>query len=155
MEYIKGIPREQAVLFTDCLDNIIASDNEVRLIDMFVESIEMEKFGFASKLNAEGRPAYNPKDLLKLFIYGYLNCIRSSRVLEKECRRNTEVMWLLQQLAPDHNTIANFRKDNQKAIREVFRHTVRIAKQFQLIGGKLIARRLDQTSGSKQQEKQF
>ncbi|MBK6612504.1 MAG: transposase [Sphingobacteriales bacterium] len=90
MEYIKGIPREQAVLFTDCLDNIIASDNEVRLIDMFVESIEMEKFGFASKLNAEGRPAYNPKDLLKLFIYGYLNCIRSSRVLEKECRRNTE-----------------------------------------------------------------
>ena len=139
MEYIKGIPREQAVLFTDCLDNIIASDNEVRLIDMFVESIEMEKFGFASKLNAEGRPAYNPKDLLKLFIYGYLNCIRSSRVLEKECRRNTEVMWLLQQLAPDHNTIANFRKDNQKAIREVFRHTVRIAKQFQLIGGKLIA----------------
>ncbi|MBK6888472.1 MAG: hypothetical protein IPH02_00705 [Sphingobacteriales bacterium] len=83
MEYIKGIPREQAVLFTDCLDNIIASDNEVRLIDMFVESIEMEKFGFASKLNAEGRQHTTRKDLLKLFIYGYLNCIRSSRVLEK------------------------------------------------------------------------
>ncbi|MBK6888417.1 MAG: transposase [Sphingobacteriales bacterium] len=155
MEYIKGIPREQAVLFTDCLDNIIASDNEVRLIDMFVESIEMEKFGFASKLNAEGRPAYNPKDLLKLFIYGYLNCIRSSRVLEKECRRNTEVMWLLQQLAPDHNTIANFRKDNQKAIRGSISAHRAHSKTISINRGQTHCRRLDQTSGSKQQEKQF
>ncbi|MBK7526663.1 MAG: transposase [Sphingobacteriales bacterium] len=75
--------------------------------------------------------------------------------VRKRVQAQYRVMWLLQQLAPDHNTIANFRKDNQKAIREVFRHTVRIAKQFQLIGGKLIAGRLDQTSGSKQQEKQF
>jgi len=139
MDYIKGIPREQAYLFTDCLDNIIDSGNEVRIIDVFVESINIEEFGFASKLNYEGRPAYNPKDLLKLFIYGYMNSIRSSRGLEKECHRNTEVMWLLRRLAPDHNTIANFRKDNSQAIRKVFRYTVQLSKQFNLIGGKLIA----------------
>jgi transposase len=86
-----------------------------------------------------GRPAYHPSDLLKLFIYGYLNKIRSSRDLEKECRRNIEVMWLLKFLKPDHNTIANFRKDNPKAIKKVFRATVQIAKHFDLIGGKLIA----------------
>jgi hypothetical protein len=72
-------------------------------------------------------------------MYGYLNSIRSSRALEKECRRNIEVMWLLHQLVPDHNTISNFRRDNEKAIRKVFRHTVSIARQFDLIGGKLIA----------------
>lgn len=121
------------------MDNIIDSDNEVRIIDVFVESINIEEFGFEIKLNYEGRPAYNPKDLLKLFIYGYMNSIRSSRGLEKECHRNTEVMWLLRRLAPDHNTIANFRKDNQQAIKKVFRYTVQISKQFDLIGGKLIA----------------
>ena len=86
-----------------------------------------------------GRPAYHPADLLKLFIYGYLNKIRSSRDLEKECKRNIEVMWLLKCLKPDHNTIANFRKENPKAIKKVFRTTVQIARHFDLIGGKLIA----------------
>jgi len=86
-----------------------------------------------------GRPAYRPADLLKLFIYGYLNKVRSSRDLEKECKRNIEVMWLLGNLRPDHNTIANFRRDNPKAIKKVFRTTVQIAKYFDLIGGKLIA----------------
>jgi transposase len=86
-----------------------------------------------------GRPAYHPADLLKLFIYGYLNKIRSSRDLEKECRRNIEVMWLLKCLKPDHNTIANFRRDNPKAIKKVFRTTVQIARHFNLIGGKLVA----------------
>jgi transposase len=78
----------------------------------------------------EGRPAYDPKDLLKLFEYGYLNHNRSSRQLEKECKRNIELLWLMKQLAPDHNTISNFRRDNEKAIRRVFRHTVSIAKHF-------------------------
>jgi len=86
-----------------------------------------------------GRPAYHPTDLLKLFIYGYLNKVRSARDLEKECRRNIEVMWLLKCLKPDHNTVANFRRDNQKAIKKVFRATVQIARHFDLIGGKLIA----------------
>jgi hypothetical protein len=87
----------------------------------------------------QGHPAYHPSDLLKLFIYGYLNKIRSSRDLEKECKRNIELMWLIKCLRPDHNTIANFRKDNPKAIKRVFRTTVQIAKHFDLIGGKLIA----------------
>ena len=87
----------------------------------------------------QGRPVYHPKDLLKLFVYGYLNQIRSSRVLENECIRNMEVIWLLKELVPDHNSISNFWRDNQKAIRKVFRYTVSIANQFNLIGGKLIA----------------
>ena len=139
MQYIQGTNRTQAVLFTESLDQIVSADNEVRLIEVFAESIKIEEYGFVIKQNTEGRPAYHPKDLLKLFIYGYLNSIRSSRVLEKECKRNVEVMWLMKQLVPDHNTISNFRRDNEKAIRKVFRHTVSIAKHFDLIGGKLIA----------------
>ena len=139
MQYIKGTDRTQAVLFPQSLDEIIDADNEVRIIDLFVESIDLSQFRFQLKSSSEGRPPYHPKDLLKLYVYGYLNSIRSSRALEKECRRNIEVMWLLQQLVPDHNTISNFRKDNEKAIRKVFRYTVSIAKQFDLIGGRLIA----------------
>ena len=139
MQYIQGINRIQAVLFAQNLDQIVGPDNEVRLIDLFAESTTIEDFGFVQKQNTEGRPAYNPKDLLKLFIYGYHNSMRSSRVLDRECRRNTEVMWLMKQLAPDHNTISNFRRDNEKSIRKVFRYTVSIAKEFDLIGGKLIA----------------
>jgi transposase len=139
MQYIQGKNRKQSVLFPQSLDEIISSDNEVRIIDLFAESINLADFKFVTKNATEGRPAYNPQDLLKLFVYGYLNSIRSSRVLEKECHRNVEVMWLMKQLAPDHNTISNFRRDNQKAIRQVFRHTVSIAAQFNLIGGKLIA----------------
>ncbi len=139
MHFIQGQNREQSVLFPQSLDQIISADNDVRIIDLFVESINITNFKFVVKTSAEGRPAYHPKDLLKLFVYGYLNSIRSSRTLEKECHRNIEVMWLMKQLAPDHNTIANFRRDNQKGIRKVFRHTVSIAAQFNLIGGKLIA----------------
>lgn len=139
MQYIQGNNRKQAVLFPKCLDELVNQDNEVRIIDLFVESIKLEDFKFIVKNNTEGRPACNPKDLLKLYIYGYLNSMRSSRVLEKECHRNIEVMWLLKDLAPDHNTISNFRRDNEKAIRKVFQYTVSIAKMFDLIGGKLIA----------------
>jgi transposase len=139
MQYIQGKNRKQSVLFPQSLDEIISADNEVRIIDLFAESINLADFKFVTKNATEGRPAYNPQDLLKLFVYGYLNSIRSSRILEKECHRNVEVMWLMKQLAPDHNTISNFRRDNQKAIRQVFRHTVSIAAQFNLIGGKLIA----------------
>jgi transposase len=139
MQYILGNNRKQAVLFPKCLDELVDQDNEVRIIDLFVESIKLEDFKFIVKHKTEGRPAYDPKDLLKLYIYGYLNSMRSSRVLEKECYRNIEVKWLLKDLAPDHNTISNFRRDNEKAIRKVFQYTVSIAKMFDLIGGKLIA----------------
>lgn len=140
MQYIQGKDRNQCVLFSESLDSLIDQDHEIRFIDLFVESIDVVEFGFKIKSNSiEGRPPYHPKDLLKLFIYGYLNSMRSSRILEKECKRNVEVMWLIRQLTPDHNTISNFRRDNEKAIRKVFRYTVSIAKQFDLIGGKLIA----------------
>ena len=139
MQFIEGKNRSQSILFPQSLDQIIAPDNEVRIIDLFVESIKLDDFHFTMKVTKEGRPAYHPKDLLKIFVYGYLNHIRSSRQLEKECNRNIELMWLMKQLTPDHNTISNFRRDNEKAIKKVFRYTVSIAKQFDLIGGKLIA----------------
>lgn len=139
MQYIKGTDRTQTVLFPQSLDEIIDEANEVRIIDLFVESIDLTEFNFHLKASSEGRPPYHPKDLLKLYVYGYLNSIRSSRALERECKRNIEVIWLLNQLVPDHNTISNFRRDNEKSIRKVFRHTVSIAKQFDLIGGRLIA----------------
>ncbi len=139
MKYIKGKDRTQIHLFPVSLDQSIDVDNQVRLIDLFVDSLPLENFGFNKKHIENGRPAYRPSDLLKLYIYGYLNKIRSSRDLEKESKRNIEVMWLLKCLQPDHNTISNFRRDNPKAIKKVFRETVRIAKHFNLIGGKLIA----------------
>lgn len=139
MQFIQGQNREQSILFPESLDGIVAEDNEVRIIDLFVESINITDFKFVIKTTVEGRPAYHPKDLLKLYVYGYLNSIRSSRALERECRRNIEVMWLMKQLVPDHNTISNFRRDNEKAIRKVFRHTVSLAREFKLIGGILVA----------------
>ena len=139
MQFIQGKNRTQSILFPDSLDQIVEADNEVRIIDLFVESINLADFQFEIKKSKEGRPAYHPKDLLKLFVYGYLNHIRSSRHLEKECKRNIELLWLMKELAPDHNTIANFRRDNEKAIRKVFRYTVSIAREFNLIGGKLVA----------------
>ncbi len=139
MKFIQGHNRNQINLFPVSLDDSIDTDNEVRIIDLFVESLSVKDYGFRADFTENGRPAYQPSDLLKLFIYGYLNKVRSSRDLEKECRRNIEVMWLLKCLRPDHNTIANFRRDNPKAIKRVFRATVQVARHFELIGGKLIA----------------
>jgi transposase len=137
MKFIVGKDRNQTEFF--CLDQAVSEDNEVRLIDLFVSSIRLSDFGFKMDFIENGRPAYHPSDLLKLFIYGYMNRVRSSRQLEKECKRNIELMWLMRGLVPDHNTIANFRKDNPKAIRSVFRSTVNLAKSFDLIGGTLVA----------------
>jgi transposase len=139
MKFIIGQDRNQIPLFAFSIEAAIDQDNEIRLIDMFVDSIKLADFGFKIDFIENGRPAYHPSELLKLFIYGYLNRIRSSRVLEKECRRNIELMWLLKGLVPDHNTISNFRRDNPKAIRRVFRATVQLAKHFDLIGGKIVA----------------
>ncbi|MCX6233647.1 MAG: transposase [Bacteroidetes bacterium] len=102
-------------------------------MDAFADSCKLEEFGFTHAKHApEGRPPYYPGDLLKLYIYGYLNRIRSSRLLEKECKRNLELMWLLKELTPDHNTIANFRRDNPKAIKLVFRKMVTLCKRLDL-----------------------
>lgn len=139
MKFVQGQSREQLVLIPDCLDSLIDSDHEIRVIDLFVDSLPLKDYDFTIKETLEGRPAYHPNDLLKLFIYGYLNGIRSSRKLEAECKRNIEVMWLLKQLTPDHNTISNFRRDNPKAIKMVFRATVKMAVHFELIGARLIA----------------
>ena len=139
MKYIKGQSRQQITLFPVSLDDAVDAENEVRLIEVFVENLKLDEFGFKIGFVENGRPAYHPADLLKLYIYGYLNRIRSSRQLEKESKRNIEVMWLLKCLKPDHNTISNFRRDNPKAIKKVFRETIKIAKYFNLIGGKLLA----------------
>lgn len=139
MKYIKGNNRNQIALIPTSLEEAIHQDNEVRVIDLFVDTLDLAKMDFRLDYGENGRPAYHPSDLLKLFIYGYLNKVRSSRDLEKECQRNIEVIWLLKSLTPDHNTISNFRRDNKKAIKNVFKATVQLAKNFDLIGGKLIA----------------
>jgi len=139
MKYIQGQNRSQTYLFPVSLDEAIDPDNEVRIIDLFVDSLKLDEYGFKVDFVENGRPAYHPSELLKLYIYGYMNKVRTSRDLEKECKRNIEVMWLLNNLKPDHNTISNFRQDNPKAINKVFRETVRIAKYFNLLGGTLIA----------------
>ena len=139
MKFINGLNRNQTSVFPISLEQAIGQDNEVRIIDLFVDSLKLENYGFRVAYVENGRPAYHPFDLLKLYIYGYLNKVRSSRDLEKETKRNIEVIWLLKGLQPDHNTISNFRRDNPKAIKKVFRATVQMAKHFNLIGGKLIA----------------
>ena len=140
MNYITGFDRDQAVLIPETINQLIDKDNTVRFIDVFVGSLQVVDFGFKDiRLNVNGRPPFHPKDLLKLYIYGYLNRIRSSRSLEKECKRNIELIWLMKGLVPDHNTIANFRKDNPTSIKKVFRATVSIAKNLDLIGGVLLA----------------
>lgn len=137
MKFITGKDRDQLEICS--LNQVISEENEVSLIDLFLQAVDLADFGFKMAFIENGRPAYHPADLLRLFIYGYLNRIRSSRQLEKECKRNLELMWLTKGLALDHNTIANFRKDNPKAIRKVFHATVVLAKNFDLIGGNLLA----------------
>jgi len=139
MKYIIGENRNQSYLFPISLEKSIDIDNEVRFIDVFVESLKLESMGFKLDHIENGRPAYHPKDLLKLYIYGYMNRIRSSRELERASKINIEVMWLLKNLSPDHNTISNFRRDNPKSIKQVFRSSVELAKNFELIGGNLLA----------------
>ncbi len=112
MGYIQGEARDQGTLFPVALDDFIPADHMCRVIDAFVEALTMSDLGFGRTQSAKtGRPGYNPRHLLKLYLYGYLNQIRSSRRLETECRRNVELMWLLGRLYPDHKSIAEFRSD--------------------------------------------
>ena len=140
MDFIRGVSRDQATLFPERLDDYIDEENPVRFIDVFVDDQDMKALGFQRIEPAwTGRRPYDPRDLLKLYIYGYLNQIRSSRKLERETHRNVEVMWLLRRLCPDHKTIANFRKDNPKAFKEVFLAFTVLCRQMSLFGGELIA----------------
>ena len=140
MDYIEGTDRDQTVLFPESLDQYIAGENPVRVIEAFVESLDLEALGFRhAVLNETGRPPYHPAVLLKLYVYGYLNRIRSSRMLEREAQRNVEVMWLTGKLAPDFKTIANFRKHNRTAIQEVCRAFTTFCRDLDLFRRDLVA----------------
>ena len=133
MGYIQGADRNQVILLPDTLDDYVGGDNEVRAIDAFIDSLDISLMGFKADPAKEGRPGYDPRDMLKLYMYGYLNHIRSFRRLQKEASRNVELMWLLRKVVPDFRCIADFRKDNAKSIREVFRAFVRLCNKAGLL----------------------
>ena len=140
MNYIAGSDRNEALLLPEVLDDYIAPENPVRFIDAFVGQLDLGKAGFTNAvLNETGRPPYDPGDLLRLYLYGYLNRVRSSRGLEREAARNLELIWLLRKLRPDFKTIADFRRDNGKAIKAVGREFILLCRKLELFGGELVA----------------
>jgi len=140
MNFIKGANRNQIIIFPEIMDDYISEDNAVRVIDAYVEHLDLEYLGFTkAKPNNTGRPMYSAEDMLKLYIYGYMNRSRSSRRLEIETKRNVEVIWLLRKLSPDHKTISKFRKDNRKVLKNVFRDFVKLCMELGLYGKELIA----------------
>ena len=140
MNHRRGLDRSQTLLFPERLEDYIAAENPVRFLDAFVGSLDLHALGFAKAQVADtGRPPYDPAVLLKLYLYGYLHRIRSCRLLEAECHRNVEVIWLLGKLAPDFKTIADFRKDNLKPLRAVSRQFTLLCRKLELFGGELLA----------------
>lgn len=138
--HVQGQNRDQATLFPERLDDLIGEDNAVRVIDAFVDSLDLNALGFARiESKATGRPPYHPGDLLKLYLYGYMYRIRSCRRLERECHKNIEVLWLLNRLAPDFKTIANFRVDNRQALLRVCAAFVQFCRSQSLYGSDTIA----------------
>jgi transposase len=140
MSFIEGVGREQQTLFPEVLDDYVAFDHPVRFIDAYVDQLDLQRLEFERAVAAEtGRPGYHPGDLLKLYIYGYINGICSSRKLESETVRNVEVMWLVRRLHPDFKTIAEFRRRNIKALRRLFREFTVLCKKLDLFGAELVA----------------
>lgn len=140
MGYIEGEDRKQTLLFPEVLEDYITEENPVRFIDVYVEGLDLVGMGFERAIPKEtGRPPYNPGDLLRLYVYGYLNRSRSSRQLETEAGRNVELMWLMRKLRPDFKTIADFRRDNVQAIKKVCREFTLWCKRLELFGGELVA----------------
>src|SRR5450755_344988 len=140
MSHIAGHDRSQTLLLPESLDEYVGPENPVRFIDAFVDGLDLAAAGFARVIpKTVGRPAYAPKDLLKLYIYGYLNRVRSSRRLEAETHRNIEVIWLLRTLKPDFKTIADFRAENRGAFKSVFRQFTLLCKRLDLFGRELLA----------------
>ena len=134
--FVEGADRSQLCLLPECLDDWVHEDNPVHVIEVFVEALDLIALGFAGVTPAAtGRPAYHPAVLLKLYIYGYLNRVQSSRRLEREAGRNVELMWLLGRLVPDHKTIADFRKDNGRALRQVCVRFVALCREMGLLAG--------------------
>jgi transposase len=132
--FVEGMDRGQITLFPDCLEDWICEDNPVRVIDVFVDGLDLAELRFGGvEPEVTGRPSYHPSVLLKLYIYGYLNRVQSSRRLEREAGRNVEVMWLIGRLVPDHKTIADFRKDNGPAIRKVCAQFVALCREIGLL----------------------
>jgi len=140
MEYICGASRNQEIFLPDIIDDYVAANNPVRVIEAYVESLNIAEMKFSKcEPNSTGRPMYDPKDVLKLYLYGYMNRVRSSRNLETETKRNLEVIWLMKKLSPDHKTIARFRQNNPEALKNVFRHFVKTCMNLGLYGRELIA----------------
>lgn len=140
MAFIKGINRDQKMMFPEYVEDYVAEDNPIRVIDEYVEALDFKKMGFTKTTeNRPGAPGYHPKVLMKLYLYGYLNGMRSSRRLEDETNRNVEVMWLLRKLAPDFKTIADFRKENKTNLVKIFKDFSLLCKELNLYGKELIA----------------
>jgi transposase len=140
LSFIKGTPRFDVLLFPEAIDDYVSVDNPVRFIEAFVERLELAQLGFIRSAPAHtGRPAYDPADLLKLYIYGYINRTRSSRLLERDCSRNLELLWLMRKLRPDFKTIADFRKDNAEPIKKVCREFTLLCKRLDLFGSEFVA----------------
>jgi transposase len=137
--FIEGENRHQSVLFPESLDDYIAEDSAVRVIDVFIDDLDISGLGFKTEAADTGRPGYHPRMMLKLYVYGYLNRVQSSRRLEREAQRNVELMWLTGRLAPDFKTIANFRKDNGEAIRLVCGAFVMLCRKLDLFKDDFVA----------------
>jgi transposase len=138
--YVEGESRAQSTLFPESLDEYIAEDNPVRVVDVFVDELDLKQLGFdRAEPEVTGRPGYHPGTLLKIYIYGYLNRLQSSRRLERETQRNVELMWLTGRLSPDFKTIADFRKDNGKAIQRVCREFVELCRRLHLFSEAIVA----------------
>ncbi|MGB5628945.1 MAG: IS1182 family transposase [Woeseiaceae bacterium] len=138
--FVEGVDRDQASIFPECLEDFVAEDNPVRVVDAYVEALDLGELGFSTvEPKVTGRPSYHPCVLLKLYIYGYLHRVQSSRRLEREAGRNVEVMWLTGRLVPDHKTIADFRKDNGPAIRKVCAQFVALCRQLGLLAKASVA----------------
>ncbi len=138
--FVEGEDRTQVTLLPECLDDFVAEDNPVRVIDVFIDELDLTGLGFEGVAPADtGRPAYHPAVLLKIYVYGYLNRLQSSRRLERETQRNVELMWLTGRLAPDFKTIADFRKDNGKAIRSVCREFIVLCRRLDLFSEAIVA----------------
>lgn len=138
MGYIEGSDRTQSTLWS--LEDMVDPESMARVIDRYIEVLDLGQLGFTRTVPAEaGRPCYPPQALCKLYVYGYENGIRSSRKLERECRRNVEVMWLMEGLTPDYKTISEFRRENVRPLQKLFREFVRLCRSWELVGGELIA----------------
>jgi transposase len=138
--FIEGESRGQVTLLPECLDDHIGEDNAVRVVDLFVDQLDLRALRFEGMTPAvTGRPAYHPAVLLKIYIYGYLNRVQSSRRLEREAQRNVELMWLTHRLSPDFKTIADFRRDNGSAIRNVCRQVILLCRELKLFSDAEVA----------------